>query len=710
MFSKLALRNVKKTIQDYSVYLITMILVTALMFAFHSMMFSPQIKQLASIAGIMEAMIGIAAGFIVLIVSWLVRYIVSFMMEKRSREFGIYLLIGMNKKQIRNIFMKENTILGFIAFAAGILPGLLLEQILTSIFYHIFGSAYRIRIHMELSTFLLTAGLYAGTYLLALWRVKRKMRKMNIRTFLDLDKKNEADNKPCRKWRMLFLPVSLIYMIVYGVILYTHQMHLVNGLILSAGLVVMIYLFFEGLAAAMVWYIERGGRGIYRRDGLFLLRQSASKIHSMKFTMGTVTILFACAVLGVSCAMMLYDYQNKMMTYQMPFDVLVFSQDPAETFEKDRQLIEKEAEVKDLLVYQIYQNGEDTVNQYLMEHMDYMQWEFDSVKRENKRDVEMNVEDGIVEAMASECYFEMDTYMKESDYNHLRAMLGYEEVHLEPGEYCIQTKPRIRPYLETFSGRHKIEAGGHVLSCQGIHTEPFGQNGHNGADYVIVIPDDAADQMQPYYTLLAGELKGDAPKGLQAQLDQLEEEREEQIVQKKIETWGGKKEAEEAPKFVWGSGTDEVISMASPVLVQTEMENELHYLLTAIAYPLIYVAAVFVCTALTVLSVQQLSDAARYRRRYDILSKLGMSRREIDRVIQKQLVGYYGIPVLAAMTLSGVIVVFMGSRFVLYTGITSRIWIYFAGAAAVLLAVVLLYLIVTYLGFKRNVNMKLYRF
>ena len=76
----------------------------------------------------------------------------------------------------------------------------------------------------------------------------------------------------------------------------------------------------------------------------------------------------------------------------------------------------------------------------------------------------MNVEDGIVEAMASECYFEMDTYMKESDYNHLRAMLGYEEVHLEPGEYCIQTKPRIRPYLETFSGKHKIEAGGHVLS------------------------------------------------------------------------------------------------------------------------------------------------------------------------------------------------------------------------------------------------------
>ena len=99
MLSKLAFRNVRKTVRDYGVYLITMILVTALMFAFHSMMFSPQIKKLATVAGVMEAMIGIAAGFIVLIVSWLVRYIVAFMMEKRSREFGIYLLIGMNKNR-----------------------------------------------------------------------------------------------------------------------------------------------------------------------------------------------------------------------------------------------------------------------------------------------------------------------------------------------------------------------------------------------------------------------------------------------------------------------------------------------------------------------------------------------------------------------------------------------------------------------------------
>ena len=55
------------------------------------------------------------------------------------------------------------------------------------------------------------------------------------------------------------------------------------------------------------------------------------------------------------------------------------------------------------------------------------------------------------------------------------------------------------------------------------------------------------------------------------------------------------------------------------------------------------------------------------------------------------------------------IVLFMGERFVLYTGIASQIWAYFAGSTAVLMVVVLLYLAVTYTGFKRNVNLKGYR-
>lgn len=48
-----------------------------------------------NIAGMMAAMVGIATFFIVWIIAWLIHYMVRFILEKRSREFGIYLLIGM---------------------------------------------------------------------------------------------------------------------------------------------------------------------------------------------------------------------------------------------------------------------------------------------------------------------------------------------------------------------------------------------------------------------------------------------------------------------------------------------------------------------------------------------------------------------------------------------------------------------------------------
>ena len=109
MFGKLALRNVRRSARDYLVYVLTMTFVVSLMFAFNSIIFSKDLQKMYEMAAIMAAMIGIATFFIVLIVAWLINYMVRFMLEKRSREFGIYLLIGMNKKEVSGLYMKEKS-------------------------------------------------------------------------------------------------------------------------------------------------------------------------------------------------------------------------------------------------------------------------------------------------------------------------------------------------------------------------------------------------------------------------------------------------------------------------------------------------------------------------------------------------------------------------------------------------------------------------
>lgn len=135
MNRKLAVRNVMGLAKDYLVYFLTMTFVTALMFAFNSILFSKDVQNMFEVAGAMAAMVGLATFFVVLIVAWLIHYMVRFIMEKRSREFGIYLLIGMKKKEIAGLYMRENLLLGIGAFLPGMGLGILIQQILMSVLY-----------------------------------------------------------------------------------------------------------------------------------------------------------------------------------------------------------------------------------------------------------------------------------------------------------------------------------------------------------------------------------------------------------------------------------------------------------------------------------------------------------------------------------------------------------------------------------------------
>jgi len=119
MLNKLAFRNVKRSAKDYMVYFLTMAVITAVMFSFNTLIFSEDAKELFEMAMIMEVMLGLATFFIVLIVAWLIHYMVRFMLEKRSQEFGIYLLIGMKKTEISKLYMRENLLLGLAALSSG---------------------------------------------------------------------------------------------------------------------------------------------------------------------------------------------------------------------------------------------------------------------------------------------------------------------------------------------------------------------------------------------------------------------------------------------------------------------------------------------------------------------------------------------------------------------------------------------------------------
>ena len=670
-YDKLSVRNMRRSARDYLVYMLTMVLVTALMYAFSSLLFQNELERqfTMKLNGLMEIMVGLSTFFIILIVSWLINYMVRFMLEKRSTEFGIYLLLGMKKRAIARLYMRENILLGGLAFVIGAAAGILLQQVLMSVMCSMVRMEYHLRIMPDGGTLFMTLCCYGGCYLLALFRCRRKFKKMNIQALMSARRRNEEIKEKFERAKQMLLPLSVIFILLFWQ-LFGRLADTMQTTVFVVGLVITIYLFYMGLSAWIVCYVRRGGEAIYRGQNLFLLRQFASKVRTMQFTMGTLTSLFTLALLGASFALMFSDYEDTVLDGKFPFDVQIYSQEIGYDFAEEKKVIGEEAAVSSYYTYHIYTDGRNA----------------------GGTPDEAAIERTLRDEGGDGTYYTYDTYMGLTDYNRLREMLGYKRVELGQQEYLVQIKPRLEQEVQKIGEELAIgnAAGDGFLTCAGIWAEPFSQDGHNGADYMVVVPDEVLTRMRPYYTELVADLDGTAPFGLQLKLDELLPE-----------------EDPDAEGHLAGDlccGSDTIISVAELCLVRDNLLPELKYMLASIILPLFYIGLVFVCVAVTVLSVQQVSDAARYRHRYDVLSKLGLSRTRIERLIFKQLAAFYLCPALLAVVISGRMILFASDRFIMMTGVPTVVGGFFGKSAGLFFGIYLVYFAVTYVEFKRSVE------
>ena len=105
MLGKLSLRNAKRQAKDYVIYFMTIVMAVALLFSFNSIAASSDIAELSSsMKSFSKAIMGINL-VVVFVMVWLIHYTMKFMLEKRSKEFGTYQILGIEKKDIANIFI-----------------------------------------------------------------------------------------------------------------------------------------------------------------------------------------------------------------------------------------------------------------------------------------------------------------------------------------------------------------------------------------------------------------------------------------------------------------------------------------------------------------------------------------------------------------------------------------------------------------------------
>lgn len=136
MLFKFSVKNIRKSIKDYTIYFLTLILGVSIFYMFNSLDSQEAMLTVSSstreIVKLMVSMIGMVSVFVAITLGFLIVYANNFLIKRRKKEFGLYMTLGMGRWQISRILLVETFLIGLLSLVVGMIVG-------------VFGWFFRIR-------------------------------------------------------------------------------------------------------------------------------------------------------------------------------------------------------------------------------------------------------------------------------------------------------------------------------------------------------------------------------------------------------------------------------------------------------------------------------------------------------------------------------------------------------------------------------------
>ena len=654
MLSKLAFRNVKKSIKDYIIYLITITISFSLIFALNLVSSSEAVIELSKgLDRFAYLLYGINA-IVILVISYLINYTTKFMFQKRSKEFGMYMLLGIKKKKITKMFLLENLLIGLIALLIAIPIGFLASQFVSMVIVSLLGLPQAIFIELNLTSIGLLVLYFVIIYILVLFRANRRMKKISIPELLYLEKQNEEKIMKKKNHRTIIFIISVI-LGVLGLYIWNSQFKLEQmsnqtapmylGLSMLL-IIISIYGIMISVADFILSVVLNNKKIKYSKDNLFVARCFSSKARTMGFTLGTLSMLitFTLFFLNVSSINKgLYDYQ---INVEAPYDISVANS--KENLPKFLEVIDEDYTIENEYIYDIYV---DKTASILSTEAGY-----DYTSEDNR----------------------YDPVIKLSDYNELQELRNLDTITLNDDEYSIITDASGKAYINELDSTKEITmSNGVKLKQKEILTEGYWL-GLANSTYIIIVPDDKINNLEIEDSHLVVNTKEDTSVEFETKIEEKMEDYISYINGK------GKKVIEHYKISVRGALIEETNTMT-----------------TIICSICLYMAFIFIASVGTILAIQSLTDSTKYRYRYDVLNRLGVKKEKIYKTIRKQLLVLFGLPIIYPIIISFCLITSINN---VYKTLLANDYIYlsyYLEGLAVFLVIYIIYYIATYFEFKR---------
>ena len=196
-YPKLAVEGIRKNKRIYFPYILTG---TVMVMMFYILSYLTESPALSGMPGGSELMLLLPLGYSVIGIFSLLFlfYTNSFLIRQRYREFGLYNVLGMDKRNISKIMVYENLTVGIIAIVSGLFAGILLSKAAELILLNLIKMEINYELHIGIISFGRTVLVYGIIYFLLLLNSLIKVSRSKPLELMKADKVGER--LPKRIW------------------------------------------------------------------------------------------------------------------------------------------------------------------------------------------------------------------------------------------------------------------------------------------------------------------------------------------------------------------------------------------------------------------------------------------------------------------------------------------------------------------------------
>ena len=678
MLCKLSFSNIRRSLRDYAIYFFTLMIGVAVFYVFNAVSDQAAMTRMDSDTREIVRFLGIAISatsvFVAGVLGLLIVYASRFLMKRRSREFALYLMLGMTKGRISAILLLETVLIGIGSLAAGLLLGIGLSQVMSALVVSLFEtdmSAYHFMVSG--SAILKTILYFAVMYLVVMLFNSAVVSRFKLIDLMQAGRKSEQI-KLKNPWVCVI--VFVIAAAMLGTAYYnvgwrfTHLSGNKFTLCIAAGLI-STFLIFWSVSGMLLRVIMSMKKVYFKGLNSFTFRQISSKVNTTVFSMTVICIMLFVTICALSTAFSLRNSMNRNFKENCPadFELQEYLDEPYEELDV---LAEAQARGFDVTKYSdgfvhfsTYGDEAFTFEGFCGKHFDKLKDTFTAVNG------------GIREQVIG-----LD------DYNALMKVYGREALELGEGEYILTCNfkgvERIRN--EVLKDGAPVTVFGTALSprydeCKHGFIDISAQPSNFG---LFIVPQSVVEGQTPMSDYVIGSFSASDEAGRKA----ADEEVRELYTEKIGEDLSGFSLRNSGGYF--GFTTRQEISAGA---IGTG----------AIATFLgLYVGLVFLIACGAILALKELSESADSIGRYEMIRRIGAEESDISKSLFRQSGIFFLLPLVLACIHS-----VFGMKFAVYflevLG-TERIAASVAATSVILLFIYGGYFLVTYLCSKNIIK------